>query len=93
MLCLGKSPYLKKGLLFYAIFRHLIQVLTRCEELLILNYIFLLIAHHNDVTTICSDNQKRQLNNALLARGQKGGIYLRYKLYFCCCDEFIDQSL
>ena len=39
------------------------------------------MVHYDDASTICSDNQKRQINNASTVQVQKYVIYIWHRVY------------
>ena len=63
------------------IFTHHLQKVISLQDLEQLTSNFVLMVYLDDASTTMSDNQKRQLNNALSARVQTNGILLWYKVY------------
>ena len=75
-----KIPYLRILYSENNIFTHHLQKVISLQDLEQLTSNFVLMVYLDDASTTMSDNQKRQLNNALKARVQTNGILLWYKV-------------
>ena len=75
-----KIPYLRILYSENNIFTHHLQKVISLQDLKQLTSNFVSMVYLDDASTTMSDNQKRQLNNALSARVQTNGILLWYKV-------------